>query len=158
MDDASRTPQSDISEREFEALHALYDNKQQWVRHYETMLCQVTPISTTATLGIAAYMAQIGASGSISLVLLAVPLVLIGFTLWFNRWCDLEIRRQFNQIVLAEKGMGFYNYRIDGEDVLPARYLKSPVRTRPIIYAGYIMQLAGLGVVLFLAASQSFKL
>ena len=149
---------TEIPQREFEALHALYHNKQEWVRHYETMLSQVTPISTTATLGIAAYMAEAGTHGPISLVLLAVPLLLIGFTLWFNRWCDREIRRQFDQIVLAEKGMGFYNYKVEGNDVLPQRYLKSPVKTRPIIYAGYIMQLVGLCVVLFLATSVSFKL
>ncbi|MEM8935759.1 MAG: hypothetical protein AAGC77_05070 [Pseudomonadota bacterium] len=148
------TEKSDALDKGFEALHALYDNKQQWVRHYETLLAQVTPISTTASLALAAFVAENNVSSNSAYVILSVPFVLICFTIWFNKWCDEEIRRQFQQIVAAEKGMGFYEFVIDGQELLPQRYLNSPVRTRPIIYAGYALQAVALGVLGFVVFEQ----
>ena len=156
--DTDRDISIDVSQdpdKAFKALHALYDNKQQWVRHYERLLAQVTPLSTTASLGIAAFVAENNVSSTSSYVILAVPFVLICFTLWFNKWCDDEIRRQFQQIVAAEKGMGFYEFVIDGQSLLPKRYLDSPAKTRPIIYAGYILQMVAVGVLLFVAFDQA---
>ena len=58
--------------------------------------------------------------------------------------CDKEIRRQFDQIVIAEKGMGFYDYKVDGKAVLPKSYENSPQKTRPIILSGYVLQAVSL--------------
>ena len=141
----------------FQSLHALYENKQQWVRHYETMLGQINPISTTLSLGIAAFLAENHIGNNIENIFLLVPAVLILFTTWFNWWCDKEIRRQFDQIVIAEKGMGFYNYQVEGKAVLPKEYENSPHKTRPIILAGYVLQLISFCVlvgVIFTGISQ----
>ena len=129
-----------VPDHRFEALHALYENKQQWVRHYETMLGQINPISTTLSLGIAAFLAENAVDTKFDYAFLIVPAVLIIFTLWFNWWCDQEIRRQFDQIVIAESGMGFYEFRVDGAAVLPSEYKNSPKKTRPIILSGYVLQ------------------
>lgn len=152
-----KTDSSDSLDKGFEALHALYDNKQQWVRHYESLLAQITPISTTASLGLAAYVSENAISSNSTFVILTVPFVLICFTIWFNKWCDDEIRRQFKQIVAAEKGMGFYDFVVDGQEVLPLRYLDSPIRTRPIVYAGYALQLVALGVLAFVVFDRVFQ-
>ena len=124
----------------FEALHALYDNKQQWVRHYETLLAQLTPLSTTASLAICAYLLENADRLEYAPWFAALPAVITLFALWFNGWCDAEIKRQFDQIVLAEVGMCFYDIVVDGKPVLPEEYRLSPVRTRPIIWAGYVSQ------------------
>ncbi len=142
---------AEAPDKGFAALHALYQNKQQWIRHYETLLAQITPISTTASIGIAAFISEADLSDNGAKILLMVPLMLVGFTIWFNAWCDGEIRRQFEQVVAAEKGMGFYDFIVDGQPVLPKRYFKSAVRTRPIILAGYALQVVALGVLGFLA-------
>ena len=131
-------------DQRFEALHALYENKQQWVRHYETMLGQINPISTTISLGMAAFLVENNMSNRFELAFIIIPLVLICFTIWFNWWCDKEIRRQFDQIVIAEKGMGFYDYKVDGKAVLPKSYENSPQKTRPIILSGYVLQAVSL--------------
>lgn len=123
-----------------EALHALYDNKQQWVRHYETMLGQINPISTTISLGIIAFFAENPFNSNFEYAFLCVPFILILFTVWFNWWCDREIRRQFDQIVIAEIGMGFYDYCVEDKPVLPNDYKESPHKTRPIILSGYVLQ------------------
>ena len=128
----------------FEALHALYDNKQQWVRHYETLLAQLTPLSTTASLAISAYIADKADTLAYAKWTLLVPLVLSLFALWFTWWCSAEIKRQFKQIITAEIGMGFYDIEVDGEPVLPAIYKNSSISTRPIVIAGYMSQAVSL--------------
>lgn len=144
----------EMPEHEFQALLGLYNNKQQWVRHYETLLTQITPLSTTASLGIAAYVAQVNVQNHYALIGLIVPLTLIAFTIWYTRWCDMEIRRQFDQIISAEKGMGFYEYWVDGKQVLPNPYQESADRPRPIVYAGYILQIVSLGVLIYVGYMQ----
>lgn len=128
----------------FEALHALYDNKQQWVRHYETLLAQLTPLSTTASLAFSAYVAGNHDKLVYAKWVLMVPLVLTVFALWFTWWCDAEIKRQFSQIISAEIGMGFYEIAVDGKQVLPQMYKSSSVTTRPIVIAGYLSQAVSL--------------
>ncbi|MEM7728364.1 MAG: hypothetical protein AAF311_03730, partial [Pseudomonadota bacterium] len=135
-------------DKRFEALHALYDNKQQWVRHYETLLGHINPVSTTVSIAIAAYIAENFESRILSYFGLAIPSILIAFTLWFNWWCDREIRRQFEQIVFAEIGMGFFDIQVNGSPVLPSSYRNSPNTTRPIIKAGYALQIAAVMIVL----------
>lgn len=123
-----------------ENLKLLYDNKQQWVRHYETLLAQITPLSTTFGLALVAYIAEGKASGSLGRILMLVPLVISIFNVWFNWWCDSEIKRQFHQIIIAERGMGFYEITVDGEKVLPDIYKNSSATTRPIVIAGFCLQ------------------
>ncbi|GEM_PF-2373285 len=135
----------------FEALHALYDNKQQWVRHYETLLAQLTPLSTTASLALCAYLAENRSQIDMARLYLLLPLALTGFALWFTWWCDAEVKRQFRQIVTAETGMGFYDIEVEGEPVLPAMYKDSPVTTRPIVWAGYASQAISLLVIVIVA-------
>ena len=132
----------------FQALHALYDNKQQWVRHYETLLAHLTPLSTTASLVISAYIADNADTLAYAKWSLLVPLVLSLFALWFTWWCSAEIKRQFKQIVTAEIGMCFYDIEVDGEPVLPSVYKESPIKTRPIVVAGYLSQAVSLTAVL----------
>lgn len=150
---AVRASDQQLEINEFNALQALYNNKQQWVRHYESLLAQITPLSTTVSLGIIAYVARSGSISASAKLALIIPGTLILFTLWFNWWCDQEIKRQFAQIVLAEKGLGFYNRWVDGERVLPKFYEDSPIKTRPIIFAGYVLQLVSITVLLFVGAS-----
>lgn len=137
----------ELTGERFEALHALYDNKQQWVRHYETLLAQLTPLSTTASLVFSAYIADNATQLTYAKWTLIVPLVLSLFALWFTWWCDAEIKRQFSQIVTAEIGMGFYEIEVEGKSVLPAMYKDSPVTTRPIVIAGYLSQAVSLGAI-----------
>ncbi len=128
----------------FEALHALYSNKQQWVRHYETLLSQLIPISTAASLGILAYIAENRLEIELAKAFMLVPVLIISFTVWFTGWCDTEIKRQFDQIVSAEVGMGFYKITVNRgsvHHVLPKEYMDSPVTTRPIVKAGYVSQI-----------------
>lgn len=139
-------PRELASER-FEALHALYDNKQQWVRHYETLLAQLTPLSATASLAISAYIADNVADLTYAKWSLVVPLVLTLFALWFSWWCDQEIKRQFSQIVAAEIGMCFYEIEVEGQPVLPQMYKNSPIKTRPIVIASYLAQAISLAAI-----------
>jgi hypothetical protein len=138
----------------FEALQALYVNKQQWMRHYEALVAQITPVSTTASIGICAYLADSQASIRFPHLTLLIPAVIVGFSLWFTWWSDSEIRRGFSQIVSVEIGMGFYDIEVEGEFVLPDRYRTASRRMRPIIAAGYVAQavsgLVLLGVGFFL--------
>jgi len=124
----------------FEALRALYDNKQQWVRHYEALLAQIIPLSTTASLSICAYLIQNPHSVRYPLGLIALPVTLTVFAAWFIWWCDAEIKRQFDQIVIAEIGMCFYEIRVEGREVLPSFYRNSPNKMRPMVIAGYVAQ------------------
>jgi hypothetical protein len=143
LNEDDRTKVSKVPSKEherFEALQALYDNKQQWVRHYETLLAQLTPISTTASLAISAYIAENSDNIVYAKWTLTIPLVISLFALWFNWWCDAEIKRQFDQIVSAEIGMGFYEILVEDKHVLPPEYKDSPIRTRPIVWAGYVSQ------------------
>lgn len=128
----------------FEALHALYQNKQDWIRHYETLLAQLTPLSATTSLAFSAYIADKSSQLLYAKWTLIIPLVISMFSLWFTWWCDSEIRRQFRQIVTSEIGMGFYDIKVENEYVLPGEYKESPVTTRPIVVAGYLAQLISL--------------
>lgn len=144
-DDRTGTGKAFSSEHgKFEALQTLYNNKQHWVRHYETLLVHLTPLSTTASLVVSAYIAENSGDIAYAKWTLAIPLVLSLFALWFNWWCDAEIKRQFDQIVSAEVGMGFYEVLVEGKHVLPRKYKDSPAVTRPIVWAGYISQTVSL--------------
>ncbi|MDO9452535.1 MAG: hypothetical protein Q7J29_06705 [Stagnimonas sp.] len=143
-----------ISDKNFEAMKALYDNKQQWVRHYEMLLGQINPISTTASLTLATFITEKGGPNNPQLFFVLVPIILIGFTFWFNWWCDKEIRSLFQQLILVEKGLGFFDLRVDGQEVLPSAYITSAIKTRPIIMSGYVLQGASL---LFLAILTAAK-
>lgn len=148
MPAGSDEPKSrELTSERFEALHALYDNKQQWVRHYETLLAQLTPLSTTASLAISAYIADNAAGLTYAKWTLAIPLLLSLFALWFTWWCDAEIKRQFSQIVSAEIGMCFYEIEVEGNPVLPPEYKHSPIKTRPIVIAGYLSQAVSLAAI-----------
>ncbi len=148
MPAGSDEPKSrELTSERFEALHALYDNKQQWVRHYETLLAQLTPLSTTASLAISAYIADNATVLTYAKWTLAIPLLLSLFALWFTWWCDAEIKRQFSQIVSAEIGMCFYEIEVEGNPVLPAEYKHSPIKTRPIVIAGYLSQADSLAAI-----------
>lgn len=142
----SKNPSASAGDR-FEALHALYENKQQWVRHYETLLAQLTPLSATTSLAFSAYIADKSGQLTYAKWTLIIPLALSLFALWFTWWCDSEIKRQFRQIVSAETGMGFYQIIVDDKPVLPIEYKDSPVKTRPIIFASYFSQAISLTAV-----------
>lgn len=127
-----------------DALRVLYDNKQQWVRHYETSLARIPPLSTTGALSIAAYVLNSDPGTGLGASILSIAVIMTAFTLWFVWWCDQEIARQFDQIVSAETGMNFFDYWIDGNPVLPGIYEESGVRKRPIVVAGYALQVLSL--------------
>jgi hypothetical protein len=135
----------------FEALHALYDNKQQWVRHYEILLAQLIPIGTTASIVFSAYLAEKYKDITLAKQLLLIPAAIILFTSWFLAWCDAEIKAQFEQIVSAEIGMGFYDIVVRDREVLPDDYQNSPRRMRPIIIAGWASQIVSVAVLLSVA-------
>lgn len=151
MEDSSlsaRGSPASVPTIKFEALHALYDNKQQWVRHYETLLAQLTPLSSTGALAICAYLLENFERLDHAAWFVAIPAGMTLFSLWFTWWCDSEIKRQFDQIVTAESGMGFYEIVVEGKPVLPAEYKASPARTRPIVWAGYAAQAVGAAAAL----------
>ena len=118
---------------------------------------QITPLSTTASIAIAAFGSE-KTSGPDTLtdlselLFVAGPILIIAFNTWFLLWCHREISEQFRQIVLAETGMGFYSYKVGGRAVLPERYRESPVRMRPTVRVGLMLQGAGVLIVLVIVA------
>ena len=147
-------PRTARTKERYEALYALYLNKQQWMRHYEALVAQITPVSATASIGLCAYIAENHATIRYPELILMIPAVTIGFASWFTWWSDCEIRNGFSQIASTETGMGFYDLEVDGEFVLPIRYKQGARHMRPIVAAGYLAQVVSglvlLAVVAFL--------
>jgi len=127
----------EATNNKFHAYQLLYDNKQQWIRHYETLLAQITPLSTTGALGIIAYVAD----KDMDRLFLAAPAMIIGFNIWFICWCNRELRSSFMQLVQTEEVLGLYKLNESGKKpVLPEAYQKSGETIRPIIWAGFTLQ------------------
>ena len=115
-------------------LLKLYENKQAWVRHYETMLAGVNTLGITVVVGVLAFVAESGASDG--WFYFAIPLLLAGIGLYMNLWCSSEIRNLFRQIVFIEEGLQLYDVKGGASFLMDPAYRNSPVSERTVIVFG----------------------
>lgn len=131
-----------LSAQQFSSLQLLFENKQNWVRHYETLLAQFNPLSTTVSLAVLAFIAQSGRENNT--VFVALPICLSAFSIWFNVWCHIEIKNLFQQIVRIETALGFYDLSFSGQPLMDPKYKLSGAIMRPTIVSGIWIQVAAL--------------
>jgi hypothetical protein len=121
-------------DRYVEILLKLYENKQAWVRHYETMLAGVNTLGITVVIGVLAFVAESG--GANGWWYFAIPLLLAVIGLYMNMWCSREIRNLFRQIVFIEEGFQLYDVKGADTFLLDPAYRNSPMSERTIIIFG----------------------
>ncbi len=121
-------------DRYVEILLKLYENKQAWVRHYETMLAGVNTLGITVVIGVLAFVADDGSDAG--WWYFGIPVVLGMIGLYLNAWCSREIRNLFRQIVFIEEGFHLYDVKGENTFLLDPAYRNSPNSERTIIVFG----------------------
>jgi len=137
-----------------DALRAAYDNSQNWLRHYDTVLFTLTFFVVSVGIGYAAIKLQksavvidkIGFSAGEGVEIL-FPVLLTMLSLCVTRYMDLEVRTAWKRVVRLEQAMGFYEVRpsLNGS-ILDAAYKDSGGKPTSFFVLSYGAQTLSLAV------------
>jgi len=125
-----------MEESEKAALTIVYENTQNWIRHYDGVLAGINFFVASIVLGYAGLKLQIfGKDAAVRPIEIAkmeliealFPFALIFLACGFTIIIDRECRRAFHRIIRIEKALGFYKPMavLDGISLLEAYLQKS---------------------------------